>query len=98
MQEEAGSRYYERKDLLIRVELLVLDDIGTRDATEAFNNEIYEIIDERASEERATIFTSNVPIDGIAQVLDDRIASRIHGMTWAVPFEGADMRKGAGAW
>jgi DNA replication protein DnaC len=92
-QEEASRKFYERKGYLITVELLVLDDMGVRDATEAFMNEVYEIIDERASEQRATIFTSNVPLEVIAASLDDRIASRIEGMAILVPFEGRDNRR-----
>jgi DNA replication protein DnaC len=94
MQEEASDRFYYRKGYLISVELLVLDDIGVRDATEAFMNEMYEVIDERTSEQRATIFTSNVPLESIAASLDDRIASRIEGMSTPVFFEGRDHRKG----
>lgn len=93
-QEEASRKFYERKEYLITVDLLVLDDIGVRGATEAFMNEVYEVIDERASEQRATIFTSNVPLGAIAASLDDRIASRIEGMVFPVPFEGRDHRKG----
>lgn len=92
-QEEASRKFYEKKEYLITVELLVLDDIGVRDATEAFMNEVYEVMDERASEQRATIFTSNVPLEVIAASLDYRIASRIEGMAVPVPFEGRDCRR-----
>lgn len=92
-QEEASRKFYETKGYLISVELLILDDIGIREATEAFMNEVYEVIDERASEQRATIFTSNVPLEVIASGLDDRIASRIEGMAIPVPFEGRDHRR-----
>jgi len=94
MQQEAARRYYNRRGLLEKVELLVLDDMGVRNATEAFMGEIYDIIDLRASELLATIFTSNVPLDKLAEMLDERISSRIEGMSLPVAFEGADKRKG----
>jgi DNA replication protein DnaC len=92
-QSEASDVYYRMKGRMMKVPLLVMDDIGIRDATEAFKNEFYEVIDERASEVLATIYTSNVPIEKIADILDDRIASRIEGTTYPVPFGGADKRK-----
>ncbi|MTI84268.1 MAG: DNA replication protein [Firmicutes bacterium] len=95
MQQQAARRYYNRRGLLEKVELLVLDDMGVRNATEAFMAEIYDIIDLRASELLATVFTSNVPIKNLGEILDDRIASRIQGATVPIAFEGLDKRGGA---
>lgn len=94
MKEEASDQYYMQKGYLMNVELLVLDDIGVRNSTEAFMSEFYEIIEERSSEKMATIFTSNVPLEAITSSLDDRITSRIEGMATPVYFEGRDNRKG----
>jgi DNA replication protein DnaC len=94
MQQDAARRYYNRKLLLQEVELLVMDDIGVRNATEAFMGEIYEVIDLRAAEMLATIYTSNVPIEDLGGMLDDRIASRIKGATVQIAFEGMDKRGG----
>ncbi|ACV62711.1 hypothetical protein Dtox_1865 [Desulfofarcimen acetoxidans DSM 771] len=94
MQEEASLTYYRLKELMIVVELLVMDDIGIRDATDAFKNEFYEVIDERVSEGRATIYTSNEPLSRVAELLDVRITSRIEGSTLPITFKGADKRKG----
>lgn len=96
MQDEASRKYYNTKERMQTVELLVLDDIGIRDATEAFKNEFYEVIDERVSEGRATIFTSNVPIQTVGEMMDERIASRIEGATVPVTFVGEDKRKRGG--
>ena len=94
MQQEASRRYYNRKLLFQATELLVLDDIGVRNATEAFVGEVYEIIDLRGAEMLATIYTSNVSIEDLGGLLDDRIASRIKGTTVLLPFEGLDKRGG----
>lgn len=96
-QEQASERYYRFKERMMKVDLLVMDDIGVRDATETFMNEFYEIVDERVNEQKATIYTSNETIDTIAKRLDHRIASRIDSYTQVVEFTGDDMRKrGAG--
>ena len=94
MQEEASRAYYRLKDHMLAVELLVLDDIGIREATDAFRNEFYEVIDERVSEGRATIYTSNEPLTRVAELLDVRITSRIEGSTLPITFNGGDKRKG----
>lgn len=93
MQEEASLKYYRLKERMLTVELLVIDDVALRAGTEAFVNEMYEIIDHRAVEELATIFTSNIPMEELATIYGDRIVSRIEGMTVALPFSGKDNRK-----
>lgn len=93
MKNEASRRYYTFKARMIKTELLVLDDIGIRDATPAFLGEFFEIIDSRIADGRATIYTSNVPISTVAEKLDERIASRIEGSTETVAFEGEDKRR-----
>lgn len=95
MQDTASLRYYKVKRLVINAELLVFDDIGIRQKiTDAFENELTEIIDQRDSKMLMTIYTSNLPIEQLANTLGDRIASRIEGMTEQVSFKGKDHRKG----
>jgi DNA replication protein DnaC len=95
MQEKASLRYYKVKELLMKAELIVFDDIGIRQKiTDAFENELTEIIDARDSKMLTTIYTSNLPIEKLADTLGDRIASRIEGMTEQIAFKGKDHRKG----
>lgn len=93
MQKVASERYYAIKNRAKCVELLVFDDIATKASTESFTEELYEIIDHRASAELATIYTSNMTMDAVAELLGDRIASRIEGSTVPVAFAGRDHRK-----
>ena len=93
MQKAASERYYAIKSRAKAVELLVFDDIATKASTESFTEELYEIIDHRASDELATIYTSNMTMEAVAELLGDRIASRIEGMTVPVAFTGRDWRK-----
>lgn len=94
VQEEASAKYYALLKRMKTVELLVIDDIGIRDLTEAFKNELYDVIDTRATEDRATVYTSNYPLKKLPELLGDRIASRIEGQCYPVGFKGADHRKG----
>jgi DNA replication protein DnaC len=91
--EANADKYQSLKLKMMKCDLLVLDDIGLRGTTESLQNEIYEIIDDRDTNERATIFTSNVPLDQISELLSEQIASRIEGMCHAIPFGGKDNRK-----
>lgn len=93
MQQEASERYYSIKNRAKTVDLLVLDDIATKASSEAFTEELYELIDYRSTEELVTIYTSNEPLSEVAKLLGDRIASRIEGATVAQPFTGKDWRK-----
>lgn len=95
LQEEASKKYYNLKKKVKETELVVLDDIATRGSriSEAFEDELYEILDHRATNGHgATIFTSNVTMEELEKSLGQRIASRIAGMTVKVGFEGKDNR------
>lgn len=99
MKDKASTRYYRLKQALKQTELVVIDDIATRGSriSEAFEDELYEIIDYRASQvdNGATIFTSNVNMDELENNLGQRIASRIAGMVIKVGYQGSDKRLGS---
>jgi DNA replication protein DnaC len=94
LQEKASDRYYSLKKAIKKTELVVLDDIATRGSriSEAYEDELYEILDYRSTNSHTTIFTSNVGIEEMSRCLGDRIASRIAGMTVKVGFKGSDNR------
>lgn len=95
-KEEASIKYYRLKKLVKETELVVIDDIATRGQriSEAYEEELYEIIDWRASQvdNGATIFTSNINVAELSGILGERITSRIQGMTINVGFNGSDNR------
>ena len=66
---EDPSRVYRE------VSILVLDDIGTQKNDEWHNQELFRLIDERLSNGRVTIFTSNLSVENLN--VDERIKSRI---------------------
>lgn len=94
LQEKASDRYYSLKKAIKHTELIVLDDVATRGSriSEAYEDELYEILDYRSTSGHTTIFTSNVGIEEMSRCLGDRIASRIAGMTVKVGFTGSDNR------
>lgn len=92
-QDEASGKFYALKNKMLEADLLVIDDIALRGSTEAFANEVYEIIDDRVNEERAIILTSNEPIEVVGKILSEQIRSRIEGSCELLAFEGKDYRK-----
>jgi DNA replication protein DnaC len=93
-RRQASEKFSRYKKAMLSVELLVIDDIAVRGGTEAFLNEMYELVDTRANNGGTTIYTSNVPINEIGAVLGERIASRIEGMAVPMELRGEDKRKG----
>lgn len=81
-------------------DLLILDDIGAERATAWVAEQLMELINYRYSNRLQTIFTSNYSLQELAEhlaaggdvVSGERIASRIMGMTVAIPVTGEDWR------
>lgn len=99
IRETATRRYYKLKTELMNRELVVFDDIATRGSmiSEAWEEELYQIIDYRSSmlDKGATIFTANVGMSTLPDLVGHRIASRIGGMSIEIAFRGPDKRKEA---
>lgn len=91
-QAKATHKYNRVRELMMKTNLLVMDDIAIRGLTEAFENELYTIINHRAIECLSTIFTSNLGTEDLKPILGERIVSRILGMTMTIIFEGEDHR------
>lgn len=91
---------------LMEVDLLVLDDIGSENITPWASEQIFTIINDRSSNEKGLIVTSNydpkslmkrlVPVDKMGEVVDtkqgQRIVSRILEICEPVKLDGMDYR------
>lgn len=75
-----------------RVPFLVMDDIGVRNATEAFRSYLHAIINYRCSNGLPTVYTSNLPIEDMAKVFDARLYDRMRDMCLDIHFEGESKR------
>ncbi|MNW56645.1 hypothetical protein D3C74_343730 [compost metagenome] len=90
--EPAADRYYRALTAAQSAPFAVLDDIGVRDASEAFRADLHAIINARVTEGLPSVYTSNVPIDELARVFDARLADRVRDMCGVVPFVGGSKR------
>jgi len=75
-----------------RIPLLVLDDLASTHLTDWGRSEIASLIAARHGTERPTIVTSNLDLDGLADAVDARVASRIAESGFVLAFPGTDLR------
>lgn len=87
----SGSAYDERFTSIRNAPLLVLDDLGTENATPWAREKLYQIINHRYSEQMPTVITSNVEL----RKVDERIVSRMldHRLTQYVQIDAEDFRR-----
>lgn len=80
-------------DKLKNVDLVVWDDIAVSGMSNYDFSQLYSIIDSRILAEKSNIFTSNQPsVDGFANLMGRRLASRIYNTSEIVELKGKDMR------
>lgn len=94
-QLQPGKQSDDLERVLMRCDLLVLDDIGAeRDqATDYTRRTLYMIYEERHDRGARTIFTSNKSLDEIAEMSDDdRLTSRIAGWADVIKVTTPDQR------
>lgn len=88
----AAARYYRAHQIARTVPFLVADDIGVRDASEAFRADLHSVINERAANGLPTVYTSNIPMAETLRLFDARIADRIRDMCAELSFAGKSKR------
>jgi DNA replication protein DnaC len=80
-------------DDLVRVDLLVLDDLGAESPTGWVHDRLYQIINRRYEENRPTIVTTNLALDELEKQVGPRITSRLCEMCSEITFPNRDWRR-----
>lgn len=80
------------ESLILRKNLLFIDDIGAEKVSEWVEEVIYLIVNTRYENNVPIVFTSNYPLSGIAEKVGERVASRIKEMCHIVKLDGEDRR------
>jgi DNA replication protein DnaC len=83
--------YDERFDLLSRVNMLILDDLGAESPTPWAQEKLYQLIDHRYNAKLPTIITTNADLT----LLSERLSSRIldSRMTMQITMQVPDFRR-----
>lgn len=71
--------------------LLVIDDIGVQMSREWIDTVLYRLINDRYANKLPTIYTSNLPVEGLK--MDDRITDRIECTTYPIRLPDESIRK-----
>jgi DNA replication protein DnaC len=78
---------------LSELDTLVIDDLCVGRQNDYVIEQIYLLIDRWCrNEKKRMIITSNISLDKIGEIIDDRISSRIAGMCKIIKLEGKDRR------
>lgn len=88
----AAARYYHAMDAASNAPFAVLDDIGVREATEAFRADLHAVVNARVAGGLPTVYTSNVPMANLVNVFDRRLADRIRDQCMELSFSGQSKR------
>lgn len=88
--QEEGMTEHQLLDDLSRAEILVIDDFGIERIKDWIEEKLYHIINSRYINRLITIFTSNLPIDGLEY--DDRITNRIKERSFPLAFPNESVR------
>lgn len=90
--EPAAARYYRAMERARTAPLAVCDDIGVREASDGFRADLHAVINHRVTNGMPTVYTSNLPIEEMAQVFDARLYDRIRDQCGVIAFKGASKR------
>ncbi|MDA1658842.1 ATP-binding protein [Bacillus cereus group sp. TH153LC] len=83
--EPAMREYYRLIRRAKKSRLVVFDEMGLRDVSEAFGQDILDLINARTNENLTSIFTSNVSMDELERIYGRRIFDRVR--RWCLPYE-----------
>lgn len=77
----------------VKIDLLVLDELGVQSGSINEQSLLFEVIDARLSENRPTIFLSNLKPKNLAPIIGERLVDRIKGKCVPQQFSGESRRK-----
>ena len=80
------------KEQLFKVDLLIIDDLGTEFINSMTDADIFHIVNSRILSEKSTIISTNLSLPDIGRVYSDRMLSRIMGHYKPLHFYGTDIR------
>ena len=88
--QEDGMTEHQLLDDLSKAEVLIIDDFGIEKVKDWIEEKLYHIINARYINRLITIFTSNLPIEGLDY--DDRITNRIKEKCFPLVFPNESVR------
>jgi len=88
------QKFFEMRDRLSDVDLVIFDDIASTKLSEYDYNTLLTYIDQRTIQEKSTIYTGNIKPEQLSNYVGERLASRIANNSILIELKGRDMRNG----
>lgn len=79
-------------DDLYDADVLIIDDLGTEMVNDFVRSALFSCLNERLIRDKHTIISSNLSIDGLADIYSQRVFSRVIGNYELIKLEGKDIR------
>ena len=92
-KEHFGRSDKDTLSLLLDVDLLVLDDLGSEFDSAFYSSTVYNIINSRLNKGLPTVISTNLSPQEMQKKYDDRIISRLFAMYDYLKFSGSDIRQ-----
>lgn len=86
----------QRLDMLLDVDLLIIDDLGTELNNSFISSELFNVLNSRLLAGKKTIISTNLTLEKLNEAYSERIISRIIGHYTIFKFYGDDIRKQLG--
>lgn len=86
------NQHHHLFELVRRVQLLVLDDIGTEKSSEWVQETLFLLLNYRYEHLLPTVFTTNCSLDELEEKLGEKVSSRIIEMSRCIRVDGANWR------
>ncbi len=94
LNASADEASLDKKIQAIRnADLLIIDDLGTENASDFVREQLLLIIDDRINKRLSWIISTNLAPNEIGAVYEDRLSDRILGLSKIIKFEGESVRR-----
>lgn len=92
MKHSDNSKLREIYDYIYSCDLLIIDDLGTEFVNSFVSSELYNILNTRIREKKATVISTNLSLNDINERYSDRISTRIFAEYKVFHFYGSNIR------
>ena len=89
-KDEVDSTLFEE---MMKVEMLVIDDIGLENTTPWLNEQFYIVMNYRYEHLKPVIITSNQSLEDLEKIHKPQVCSRLKQMCKIIQFNGDDLRE-----
>lgn len=82
----------DKYDMIFTCDLLIIDDLGAEAGRDSDKSNLFDIVNERINAGKPIIFSSNYDEDGLKEIYEERVFSRIIGSSTIYEIFGEDLR------